>query len=66
MTMSKKHFIMLADYIKEAASQGEPFTDKQLICLAQFCRAQNSQFKRERWIRYIKGECGPNGGEVKR
>ena len=33
--------------------------------LADFCQAQNSNFKRDRWIDYINGECGPNGGKVK-
>lgn len=33
--------------------------------LADFCKSQNGAFKRDRWIAYINGECGPNGGEVK-
>jgi hypothetical protein len=40
--------------------------------LADFCAAQNSRFDRERWLgrcwndSYIAGECGPNGGKVKK
>lgn len=30
--------------------------------LADFCAAQNGNFKRDRWLGYIAGECGPNGG----
>jgi hypothetical protein len=30
--------------------------------LADFCQSQNAQFKRDRWLGYIRGECGPNGG----
>ena len=33
--------------------------------LATFCQQQNPMFKRERWIGYIKGENGSNGGAVK-
>ena len=68
--MSKKHFIALADDIREhnrcAVNNGEiPFTPDQIDVLARFCRMQNSQFNRERWLDYIAGECGPNGGRVK-
>jgi len=59
--MSKKHFIALADAIKK---QGN-FQLDHLETLAEFCRSQNSNFKRERWLSYIAGECGPNGGKVK-
>jgi hypothetical protein len=34
--------------------------------LADFCASQNSRFDRERWLGYIAGECGPNGGKVKK
>lgn len=33
--------------------------------LASFCAAQNPRFNRERWLAYIAGEVGPNGGAVK-
>ena len=70
--MTKKHFIALADMIREhnrLAANGGPytaFTEDQLIALAEFQRDFNSQFNRERWLAYIAGECGPNGGAVKR
>lgn len=32
--------------------------------LADFCIEQNGRFNRHRWLDYIKGECGPNGGKV--
>jgi hypothetical protein len=60
--MTKKDFIKLADYIRESARTGEPFTEGQITCLAAFCRSRNSNFNRERWIGYIKSECGPGGG----
>jgi hypothetical protein len=69
MSMSKKDFILLADYIKarnQYASEEEKFTESQIRTLADFCRDQNSMFNRERWLDYIAGKCGPNGGEVKK
>jgi hypothetical protein len=57
--MSKKDFIALADYIKTARV---PFTTAHLEVLADFCQSQNSNFMRERWLGYIRGENGPSGG----
>lgn len=34
--------------------------------LADFCNAQNPNFNRQRWLEYIAGECGPNGGNIKK
>lgn len=75
MSMSKKDFIAMADSIREikprptdptwdygeALLQWESFRD----AMARFCQSQNGQFKRDRWLSYIAGECGPNGGAVK-
>lgn len=30
--------------------------------LAAFCAAQNPAFDRGRWLDYVAGKCGPNGG----
>jgi hypothetical protein len=57
--MTKKHFIALADAIRADRT----FTNYQLITLAEFCRDQNPRFDRERWLDYIAGKCGPNGGK---
>ena len=57
--MSKKHFIALADYIKMSDVE---WTDEHLRVLADFCRWTNSRFMRDRWLGYIKGTNGPNGG----
>jgi hypothetical protein len=32
--------------------------------LADFCKAQNGNFDRERWLGYISGSNGVNGGKV--
>lgn len=61
--MTKKHFIQLADVIR--ANPGD-FTPESIRALASFCKSQNSQFNTERWYGYIKGSCGPSGGDIKR
>ena len=73
--MTKKHFIALAEAVKAA----EPINLKQKDArataehrqwerdrdmLADFCAAQNANFKRERWLAYIAGEYGRNGEKV--
>lgn len=66
--MSKKHFIALANAIRdnnrtaEQSSRYTVFTTTQLNVLAAFCEQQNNRFNRQRWLDYIAGECGPNGG----
>jgi hypothetical protein len=69
--MYKKHFIELADLIKAYNKRNEgiaelQFSEEQISELAFFCKRQNSNFNRERWLGYIAGECGPNGGAVKK
>jgi len=68
MSMSKKDFIALADMIRahNAELAGEPgaFSEVHLIALAEFCRDQNPAFNRQRWMDYINGVCGPNGGKL--
>jgi hypothetical protein len=73
MSMSKKDFIALANAIRDYNQNSFPhgtntvsplrFTHTQLIRLADFCHAQNYRFNRDRWLAYIAGECGPNGGK---
>ena len=69
--MTKKHFIALADTIirhnedaKVCHAPGSAFKPSQLTALAEFCEAQNPQFNRERWLGYIAGTNGKNGGKV--
>ena len=66
--MDRKHFIALADMIREFntsynVQRGYPFDQQQLEALANFCKSQNPKFKRERWLACIAGHCGPNGGK---
>jgi hypothetical protein len=76
INMTKKHFIALADYIKEHnrlvefktgtglehLRESTPFDANHIEALADFCQSQNSNFNRERWLEYVAGKCGPNGG----
>ena len=74
--MSKKDFIALADMIRyhrvdtcknygPEKVQSHSFNTLAISALADFCASQNPRFKRDRWLAYIAGECGPNGGAVK-
>jgi len=68
-SMTRKQFVALADSIRVhnrlAPFNGEnAFTVDQLAALARFCGSVNPRFKRERWLDYIAGQCGPNGGTV--
>ncbi len=71
MAMSKKDFIALADDIREHEYHARimnqhytAFTQDQIEFLAQFCTNQNPRFMRDRWLDYIAGKCGKNGGKV--
>ena len=77
--MTKKHFIALADTIREFNStafwgtdengvhgkQNIPIQGDTLNVLADFCQAQNPRFNRERWLGYVQGENGKNGGAIR-
>jgi hypothetical protein len=67
--MTKRHFIALADAIRKHNSSGRGgregfnlFDQQHLNSLAAFCASQNPQFKRDRWLGYIAGTNGKNGG----
>ncbi len=63
--MTKKDFIALADAIREHNAGPEDrgdFDDGHLDTLERFCCNNNPRFNRERWLGYIRGDCGPNGG----
>ena len=60
--MTKQHFIALADTIRNARAS---FSDESIRDLAHYCRRMNPAFNESRWLAYIAGQCGPNGGEIK-
>jgi hypothetical protein len=68
--MTKKDFIALADMIREHNASGyvgrpgfNLFDSQHLNSLAAFCADSNPVFYRERWLGYISGQNGPNGGK---
>jgi hypothetical protein len=69
MAMSKQDFIALADAIREhntlTPTAETPFTAAHLETLAHFCKRQNYNFMKSRWVGYIDGTNGPSGGSVK-
>lgn len=79
MSMSKKDFIALADVARRIdkdfafdiardmdlteATAARAMEKAYIARLADFCASQNPRFNRERWLSYIAGTCGPNGGK---
>jgi hypothetical protein len=69
--MTKKHFIELADTIRyqnerrRKASLPLMFDIATIEALADFCQSQNPHFNRSRWLGYIAGTNGSNGGAIK-
>lgn len=65
--MSKKDFIALADAIRATRDDSDPaYLDQwnnDVKALANFCQSRNPNFKRQRWLDYIAGQCGKNGGK---
>lgn len=50
----------------ETIARYQLFTWQQCVeKIADFCQSENSRFNRVRWMAYVNGDCGPNGGEVK-
>ena len=78
MSMSKKDFIALADVVRSRKASQTFYNENRetmwaqgrrdgiaemVASLADFCAAQNPRFNRTRWLAYIAGTCGPNGGK---
>lgn len=59
--MTKRHFIELARIMRETKAPA-----RVRDAIASYCAAQNPRFNRARWFAFIKGECGPSGGAIKR
>lgn len=71
MSMSKKDFVELADvlrpYVIFPEDGSEPILADDLCLplireLRSFMKRQNSAFMDDRWMSYLRGTCGPNGG----
>ena len=73
MSMTKRDFIALADAMRRVLVERVSDTPEQAgirydvrQVLMAFCQNQNPAFNRERWLAYLRGECGPSGGNVAR
>lgn len=70
--MTKKHFIMLADALRRERPGDHWDPNKRVQweldvkAVADVCKRVNCRFDRDRFIGYINGECGPNGGRITR
>ena len=65
--MTKKHFIALADTLRDYETEtGEQLPDKLISAIGVFCKHQNDNFSFCRWSDYLRGLCGPSGGAIKR
>jgi hypothetical protein len=71
-TMSKKDFIIIADALRAVRASYAPHWDANLFracddnikAIADTLAANYPRFNRSRWIDYVNGECGPNGGAI--
>lgn len=63
--MTKKNFIALAEALLDATSKGVYFSHTQIEVLARFCQEQSPNFNRSRWLGFIAGTNGKNGGKVR-
>jgi hypothetical protein len=73
--MTKKHFIALADAMRRCRPDQSDSNEYQRTALTQwqtdlrhvanFCQGQNPNFNYDRWMGYVSGTCGPNGGTPK-
>ena len=63
MSMSKKDFIALADALRPVMARALA-REHLLRALCGFMRAQNPRFMEARWMDYLYGKRGPNGGLV--
>jgi len=68
--MTKKEVIALADTVREyqedqsrnGVAEKPPYLLDRLM---DFCQENHPRFDKVRWLGYIRGECGPNGGKVR-
>jgi hypothetical protein len=57
--LHKRHFIALAEALRPVRKD---LNETVLQALLAWCKAENRDFKLERFIEYLAGTCGPSGG----
>ena len=58
--MTKKDFILIGNAIGFFDCD-----DYQLLRFANAIKTAYPRFNQDRWISYVQGKCGPNGGKIK-
>jgi hypothetical protein len=70
MSMSKQDFIKLADALRAEkpapnwSANKHVQWEQDIKAIADACASANPRFMRERWLLYVNGKCGKNGGPV--
>lgn len=59
--MNRRHRLT-ADYLK----QNPPLDEESLCHWSRFYKSADPSFNEDIFRRYIRGECGPNGGKIKK
>lgn len=75
--MTKKDFIIIADALREALREVRrkadmiaggldmnAVTDIATLAIADALSLHYERFKKERWLAYVAGTHGPNGGKI--
>ena len=63
--ITKKELIALGQFIKDGRDSDYGLTDRQVEKLAVFLNTRNPRFMVRRWVGFVKGLNGPNGGRVR-
>jgi hypothetical protein len=64
--ITKKYLIAVGQLIKDARGTSDEFSTSQIHSMASMFRRHNPRFSRERWIGFVMGVNGPNGGAIRR
>jgi hypothetical protein len=66
MSITKKELIAIGGFMKEKVGTPDQFTIQQVHDMATFLRTRNQRFDRAKWIGFVTGANGPNGGKIRR
>ncbi len=68
--MTKKDFVAIADAFRASRTantwlEANDQWSKDVNAVASVLATTNPRFNQARWLDYVNGLCGPNGGAVK-